>query len=75
MGRGSSGLGGGGEGPKRLEKKSKPPNYPIRNQAFYRFGDENFTVGVVTMQGKRYISSWPRFLLSSHFERGHGGCA
>jgi hypothetical protein len=40
-------------GPRTLQKKSKPPNYPIKNQAFYKFGDENYTVGVVTMQGKR----------------------
>lgn len=31
----------------------KPPNYPVRNQVLYKFGDENYTVGVVTMQGKR----------------------
>jgi hypothetical protein len=37
-----------------IKKEKKPPNYPVRNQVFYRFGDENFTVGVVTMQGKRY---------------------
>lgn len=51
LGRGTSGTGLGG--PPQLKKKPKPPNYPIRNQVFYRFGDENYTVGVVTMQGKR----------------------
>lgn len=37
-----------------MRKTAKPPNYPVRNQVFYKFGDENYTVGVVTMQGKRY---------------------
>jgi len=36
-----------------LTKQPKPPNYPIKNKMFYRLGDENFTVSVVTMQGKR----------------------
>lgn len=40
--------------PTQLTRQPKPPNYPVRNQVFYKFGDDNYTVGVVTMQGKRY---------------------
>jgi len=54
-----------------LTKQPKPPNYPIKNKMFYRFSDENYTVGVVTMQGKRETMEDDHTVKLSLAKEGH----
>jgi hypothetical protein len=38
----------------KIQRKLKPPNYPIRNQVLQRLGNQYLRVGVASCQGKRY---------------------